>query len=330
MELPNLDRRKLLGLGAGSATTMALGTSAHAAPSEVDARRRPSASRLAASLPGSFTSEYVQTNGVRLHYVAGGSGAPLILLHGWPQTWWEYRAVMPDLAKKYRVIAVDLRGGGDSGKPQSGYDKKTMAADIAGLITALGYTKAHVAGHDIGAMVAFSLAVNTPQAVDKLVMLDVTHPDSGYYEARMLPVPGAGFHPWWWAFNQVNGLPERLVTGRSRILIDWMFDSFLVNQDAISAADRAIFAHAYATPDAIRGGNGWYQTFGQDIIDNEAYGQIATPTLGLASPAFYPSFAAVLSQQATNLQLAQIEDTGHYFLDEQPAAVVAHLMAFLG
>lgn len=325
-----MERRKLFAIGAGSAAAVVTGAGAHAAPAEGQARRGPSSSYLAASLSGSFTSGHVWTNGVRLHYVAGGRGAPLILLHGWPQTWWEYRTVMPDLAEQYRVIAVDLRGGGDSSKPQSGYDKKTMAADIAGLITALGYTKAHVAGHDIGAMVAFSLAVNMPQFVDKLVMLDVTHPNSGYYEFRMLPAPGGGLHPWWWAFNQVNSLPEQLVTGRSRILVDWMFDSFLVNRDAISDTDRAIFAHAYATPDAIRGGNGWYKTFGQDIIDNDTYGQIDTPTLGLASPAFYPSLVATLSEQATNLQTAQIDDTGHYFIDEQPAAVVQHLKAFLG
>ncbi|MCX4388068.1 alpha/beta hydrolase [Micromonospora peucetia] len=325
-----LNRRKLLALGAGTVAAATAGTSAQAAPSEVDASRAPSPSRLADSLPGSFTSSYVQTNGVRLHYVAGGSGAPVILLHGWPQTWWEYRKVMPDLATKYRVIAVDLRGGGESSKPQSGYDKKTMAADIAGLITALGYTKAHVVGHDIGAMVAYSLTVNKPQAVDKLVMLDVAHPNSGYYDFRMLPAPGAPFHPWWFAFNQVDILPERLVAGRSRFLVDWMFDYLLVNHAAISSFDRAIFAQAYATSDAIRGGNGWYKAFGQDIIDNGTYGQIATPTLGLACPAFYPGLAATLSTQATNLQLAQIADTGHYFVDEQPAAVVQQLKAFLG
>ncbi|MET7427327.1 alpha/beta hydrolase [Dactylosporangium sp. NPDC005555] len=325
-----MDRRKLLALGAGTVAAAAAGTSAQAVPSEVDATSTPSPSRLAASLRGSFTSGYVQTNGVRLHYVAGGSGAPVLLLHGWPQTWWEYRKIMPDLATRYRVIAVDLRGGGNSSKPQSGYDKKTMAADVAGLITALGYTKAHVVGHDMGAMVAYSLAANKPQAVDKLVMLDVTHPNSGYYEFRMLPAPGAPFHPWWFAFNQLNSLPEQLVTGRSRFLVDWMFDYLLVNRAAISDADRAIFAAAYATPDAIRGGNGWYKAFGQDIIDNDTYGKIDTPTLGLACPGFFPGLAATLSAQATNLQLAQIDNTGHYFVDEQPAAVVQQLKAFLG
>src|SRR5690348_11178848 len=114
-----------MALGVGAAAAAAISDPAQAATDGVPAV--PSAARLAASLPG-FTSRFADVNGVRLHYVAGGSGEPLILLHGWPQTWWEYHKVMPALATRYRVIAVDLRGAGDSGKPRGGYDKKTMAA----------------------------------------------------------------------------------------------------------------------------------------------------------------------------------------------------------
>src|SRR4051794_2787430 len=108
----SINRRKLLAFGAGAVAAAATGAAAEAAPPEENAAKALSPNRLTTSLPGNFTSNYVQTNGVRLHYVAGGSGAPVILLHGWPQTWWEFRKVMPDLAAKYRVIAVDLRGGG--------------------------------------------------------------------------------------------------------------------------------------------------------------------------------------------------------------------------
>ena len=117
---------------------------------------------LAHSLLGGFVSASMKVNGVRLHYVIGGQGEPLILLPGWPETWWEFHKIMPQLAKTHRVIAVDLRGMGGSDKPRGGYDKKTMAADIQALASALRYDRVDIAGHDIGAMVAYAFAANYP------------------------------------------------------------------------------------------------------------------------------------------------------------------------
>lgn len=326
----DMDRRTLMALGAGAVAAAASGSAAEAAASGEATSAVPTAASLAASLPGGFSSRYADVNGVRLHYVVGGTGQPLILLHGWPQTWWEYHKVMPALATRYRVIAVDLRGAGGSSKPQTGYDKKTMAGDIAALAAHLGYAKVNVAGHDMGSMIAYSLAANHPGVVNKVALLDVAHPNDSYYEFRMLPVPGAPFHPWWFAFNQVAQLPEQLVTGRSRYLIDWMFDNLLVNRAAINDLDRSIYALAYSTSDAIRGGNGWYKALGQDIIDNATYAPVTVPLLGIAHDIFYPSFAATLAQQATNVQLVQLANTGHYFVEEQPQAVIEHLTAFFG
>src|SRR5690349_14796827 len=107
-----------------------------------------------------LTNGYTTVNGVRLHYVTAGSGDPVVLLPGWPRTWREFRKIIPALAATHRVIAVDLRGMGESAKPADGYDKKTMAVDIAALIRKLGHDQADVVGSDIGAMVAFSLAAN--------------------------------------------------------------------------------------------------------------------------------------------------------------------------
>jgi pimeloyl-ACP methyl ester carboxylesterase len=283
----------------------------------------PSDAFLAASLAGGFTSSYVTVNGVRLHYVAGGQGAPLVLLPGWPETWWEYRKVMPALAAAgRRVIALDLRGMGGSDKPAGGYDKKTMAGDVYAFIQALGYSQVDIAGHDIGSMVAFSFAVNYPQATRRLAMLDVTHPDSSYYQIPMLPPPGAPFYPWWFAFNQVANLPEELVVGRAQYLVNWMFDSLLVNPNAVSAFDRAVYTAAYNTADGIRGGNGWYQTFGQDIVDLGTYGQVTAPVLGMVDQLFAPRMQATLPTQATNVQVVVVPNTGHYFVEEQPQAVI--------
>lgn len=140
---------------------------------------------LVKSLPG-FQNGYADVNGTRLHYVIGGEGAPLVLLPGWPQTWWQFHKIMPTLAKSYRVIAVDLRGMGGSSKPPAGYDKKNMAKDIRELVQKLGYDKVHMAGHDIGAMVAFSYAANYPEATTKLALLDVPHPDDFFSQLTMV------------------------------------------------------------------------------------------------------------------------------------------------
>src|SRR3984893_1864274 len=155
-----MSRRKAITLGAGAA--------ALAANDRAGAAGGPANAPLARSLPGGFRSGYAKVNGIRLHYVAGGQGEPLFLLPGLPETWWEYHEIMPSLAARYRVIVVELRGMGGSDKPQSGFDKKTMAGDIFQLGRAVGYDTVNIAGHDIGSMVAFRFAVNQPAANRKL------------------------------------------------------------------------------------------------------------------------------------------------------------------
>ena len=145
---------------------------------------------LAASLPGDFRNGYAEVNGTHIHYVEGGKGTPVLLLPGWPQTWWEFHKIMPELAKRHRVIAVDLRGMGGSAKPGLGYDKKNMAKDIHELTQALGYKQVNIAGHDIGAMVAYSFAANYPDATLKISLIDVAHPEESLYTLSLLPPPG--------------------------------------------------------------------------------------------------------------------------------------------
>src|SRR5258708_24293541 len=119
---------------------------------------------LAASLPGDFRNGYGEVNGTRIHYVEGGKGTPVLLLQGWPQTWWEFHKIMPELAKRHRVIAVDLRGMGGSAKPGLDYQKKNMAQDIHGLTQPLGHKQASITRHDIEATLAYSFAANNPNA----------------------------------------------------------------------------------------------------------------------------------------------------------------------
>ncbi|MEV0248559.1 alpha/beta hydrolase [Nocardia sp. NPDC050712] len=296
---------------------------------------------LAAALEGGFRSRVAEVNDVRLHYVDGGAGAPLLLLGGWPQTWWQWNKVMPALARRYRVIAVDLRGMGGSSKPAAGYDKKTMAADIHALITHLGLESVSIAGHDIGAMVAYAYAANYPEATDKIALLDVPHPDAGWQQFGLLPESdqhvdsviesGARSYLWWFAFNQVQDLPELLLgDGRIRLLIDWLFTRQAKDPNTIDEHSRRVYARAYATPDAIRAGNGWYRTFGQDITDEQDYDRVTAPLLALGGDeSNYEYLRNLMPTKGTDVRVVEIAGCGHYIPEEQPAAVIEALVEFL-
>ncbi|MFE6398721.1 alpha/beta fold hydrolase [Streptomyces alboflavus] len=291
---------------------------------------------LAAFLEGDFTSAHADVNGTRLHYVTGGEGEPLVLLGGWPQTWWQFHKIMPELARHYRVIAVDLRGMGGSAKPPSGYDKKTMARDIHELIRHLGHDSAHLVGHDIGAMVAYAVAANHPETTRKVALLDVAHPDQNFLEIPMLPTAepgtgwetGPGYYLWWFAFNQVKGLPEQLLDGRVGVFNDWLFGYMLKDQSSIDERSRAVYAAAYSTPDALRAGNAWYQAFRHDIADFATYEPVRAPLLGLAGEANLDYLRESLTRHGTDAAVRAVPDAGHYLPEEQPELVTKELMEF--
>lgn len=290
---------------------------------------------LAASL-GAFRSETADVNGTQIHYVIGGSGPPLVLLPGWLQTWWEFNKVMPSLAEHFTVIAADIRGMGSSGKPDGGYDKKTMAADILALSKKLGYERINIAGHDIGAMVAYAFAANYPNATLKLALIDTPHPTEGWRQLTMLPPDGTfgakvdkahPVYPWWFALNQVPLLPEELLLGRYHLIQNWSFNYMLKDNASISERDRQIYYAAYSTADAIRGGNGWYRSFGQDIKDEAGYSKLQMPVLALGGIG-HDWLAAALPEKAANLKLIRVENSGHFIPEEQPRAMVREFIAF--
>ncbi|MFJ6722402.1 alpha/beta fold hydrolase [Streptomyces sp. NPDC091259] len=275
-----------------------------------------------------FEHHYADVNGTRLHYVSGGEGEPLVLLPGWPQTWWQFHKIMPALAERHRVIAVDYRGMGTSDKPESGYDKKTMARDIYELVRHLGHERVNIAGEDIGSMVAYAFAANHPEAISKLALWEVGHPGEVFNELRMLPQPSQP-HLWWFAFNQVDDLPEKLFEGRYRLLIDYLIGIEARNADAIDEASRAIYAAAYEQPGAVRASNAWYQTFGQDIEDARTYDRLRMPVLGLGGMnfAFVP---ALLDGKATDVRYVELKGAGHYLSQERPEELTRELLAFFG
>lgn len=287
-------------------------------------------------LPG-FTNHYATVNGIRLHYVVGGSGPALVCLPGWPQTWYSYHPIAAGLAEHYRVIIVDIRGMGSSDKPATGYDKKTMAQDIHALLRHLGIEKASLLGHDIGGMVATSFGFNYPEATEKLLLADGAHPSEGMRQMPLLPPPGAlaakmdGQQPyaWWMAFNQVKELPEQLLAGRFRYLLDYLFQYVMLDESRMSDFDRAVYAAVYDQPDSIRAANAWYQAFNQDIADANTYGRLGMPVLGLGSHVSYGYLQMSLPYIADNVQVIGLLDSGHYMFEEKPEEVLAAVLHFL-
>lgn len=288
-------------------------------------------------LPG-FQNGYARVNGVRLHYVAGGTGAPLVLLPGHPETWWGFNKIMPALAKKYRVIVVDIRGMGSSDKPAGGYDKKTMAHDIYALVRQLGYKKINIAGHDIGSMVAFSFAANHPEATAKLALLDVPPADESLFAIRMLPREGTfgakvdathPIYPWWFAMHQVNGLPEKLLAnGGMSLYVDWLFNYLLNDSSKLSARDLAVYKDAYQSRDSIRAGHAWYKAFPRDVNDGKAYKKLEMPVLGLGAEFTGYEWLQAVKTKASDFQLVKVENSGHFIHIEQPEFVARHLIEF--
>ena len=174
-----------------------------------------------------FSHHMASVNGIQMHYVIGGKGDPIVLLHGFPQSWYEWRHIMPSLAKNYTVIVPDLRGFGDSSKPVTGYDGKTTAEDIYQLTSQLGFNQILLVAHDVGGQTAYSYAVAHPNNVTKLVIMDFPFPG-------FLPPEFGENGPWWFAFQQTPNLPESLVEGKEREYISWFFKGLAYNPSAIT------------------------------------------------------------------------------------------------
>jgi pimeloyl-ACP methyl ester carboxylesterase len=303
---------------------------------EIASYNQYSDAELIKQWPG-FENRYENVNGINLHYVEGGSGDPIICLPGWPQTWYSFKNIAPALSKNYRVIVIDIRGMGTSEKPQTGYDKKTMAKDVYELIIKLKLEKATVVGHDIGGMVAMSLAFNYPDCVSKVILMDGAHPSEGMLQMPLIPAMGAfkekmtgdAQYAWWMGFNQVKGLPEKLLEGRFHFLLDWLFSYVMIDDSKMSAFEREVYATAYNSSESIRASNAWYQTFSEDIEDSKKYEQLNMPVLGIGSNVGYNFTKIGLPYVAKNHKIVGILNSGHYMIEEKPEEVLDAMERFL-
>jgi len=271
-----------------------------------------------AMLGGGFVSGTAQANGTTLHYVRGGTGPAIILLHGFPEDWYAYHRVMPLLAKQFTVVAVDLRGIGGSAATAAGYDAANMAEDIHRLMEYLHFEHVYVVGHDIGGMVAYAFARRYPESCRGVMLLDAPVPGLGPWDAvKANPIT------WHIHFQQTPDLPEQLIAGREAIY----FRHFL-HSDTFRDADVARYARAYAAPEHLRAALEIYRAFPANEKFNAAQSSAISLPLVLApgehSPfeKLMPSFAEALrAHGCTNVKIEVIQNSVHYVADEQPEAV---------
>lgn len=274
-----------------------------------------------------FQHRTARVNDVLLHYVICGQGEPIVLLHGWPQTWYEWRKIMPALAERYTVIAPDMRGLGDSAKPATGYDKRTIAADIYELVRHLGFERIFLVGHDWGGPVAYAYACAHPEDVRKLVILDV-------------PIPGAGleqalaFRPrsvWHIQFHYVRDLPEALIAGRERTYLTWFYRT-AYNPTAIDEQAIGEYVRCYSAPGGLRAGFEYYRAIFTDAEHNteNAKTKLKMPALALGGDRGFGELTIrSMNQLAENVRGEVIEHCGHWIPEEQPELLLNRLLGFL-
>ena len=276
-----------------------------------------------------FSHHMAAVNGIQLHYVIGGKGDPVVLLHGWPETWYAWRHVMPALAKNFTVIAPDLRGLGDSSKPPTGYDGKTVAEDIHQLVTQLGFESIFLVGHDIGTQVAYSYAAVHPSEVKRLAVMELTIP--GFAPAGRMPL-------WWVIFHQTPDVPEALVQGKEMTYLSWFYQNLAYNPAAITQEAINEYVSKYSAPGGMHAGFEHYRAMPQDAIQNQNYSKtkLTMPVLALGG-GYIPTFGGnitmptviygmkILAQNVTGIT---VSNSGHFIPDEQPDVVVNLLNNF--
>jgi pimeloyl-ACP methyl ester carboxylesterase len=280
---------------------------------------------------GTFTSRYVDTGELRLHAVTGGGGPPLLLVHGWPQTWYAWRMVMPALARDFSVIAVDQRGIGLSDKPQGGYDTGTLAGDLVALMDALGHQRFAVYGTDVGLPIAYALAADHPGRLDRLVVSEAPLPGVSPSPPLFLP-PLLNARLWHLAFNQLPKVNEQLVTGREDIFFGAEFDASAGTRKLPDYAVKYYIDTLAADPDALRGSFGFYRAIPATIAQNEQRKtrRLTLPVLAIGGEeSAGEGVGNTMKLAADDVQTMVLTGSGHWVAEQAPEQLLAALTAFL-
>lgn len=277
--------------------------------------------------PPSFRIQNIQTNGTTIHTRVGGAGPAVVLLHGYGETGDMWVPMAVDLARDHTVIVPDLRGLGLSSKPAGGYDKKTQADDVLGVLAALRVDNIDLVTHDIGNMVGYAFAALYPERVKRFVLIDAPVPGIGPWEEILK-------NPLLWHFRFGGPDMERLVAGRERIYLDRFWNEFSATPARFTENSRRHYAKLYARSGAMHAGFAQFAAFDQDAKDNQALlakgGKLTMPVLAIGGEkSFGPTMAVVMRSTAGDVTEGVIPDSGHWIMEENPKATVTMVRAFL-
>jgi pimeloyl-ACP methyl ester carboxylesterase len=283
-----------------------------------------------ATIPG-ITHHRVEVNGTTLHYVAAGTGGtPILLVHGFPETWWSFHRLIPLLAAHHRVFAVDLRGFGDSGNGPGTYDSATAAEDLHLLIDQLGVGPVHLTGQDIGGASVFRLATTHPQDVLSLTAIETGLPGFGMEVLADITHGGV----WYIGVLAAPGIPEMLLTGREReFLGQFVFPTLSATPGAITEADIDEFARTYARPDGWRGAIGLYRSMLREGSEITALAQtpgLNVPVLAVGARAGSFTLATMTQAAASEVSSVSLDGVGHYAAMEAPEELAKAMIEFTG
>lgn len=286
----------------------------------------PAVNAQVPAFPDGFRDENLPVNGTTIHVRVGGRGPAALLLHGYGESGDMWAPLAADLQRDRTVIVPDLRGMGSSARAQTGYDKKTQALDMAGVLDALKIDAVDLVTHDIGNMVGYAFAARFPARVRRFVLMDAPLPGVGPWDEILK-------NPLLWHFRFGGPDMERLVAGRERIYLDRFWNEFSADPKSFSEASRQHYAAIYAQPGAMRAGFAQFAAFDQDAIDNRAFvanGKLAMPVLAIGGEkSFGLTMATVMRFAATDVTPLSIPNSGHWLMEEQPAATVAAVRDFL-
>ncbi|MBB4839975.1 pimeloyl-ACP methyl ester carboxylesterase [Sphingomonas kyeonggiensis] len=280
-----------------------------------------------APFPAAFKTQEIATNGTTIHVRVGGHGPAVLLLHGYGETGDMWAPLAAALDDDHTVIVPDLRGMGLSAHPAGGFDKMNQGRDMQGVLAALGIQKFDLVTHDIGNMVGFALATQQPDRVGRFVLIDAPVPGVGPWEEILK-------NPLLWHFRFGGPDMERLVAGRERIYLDRFWNEFSANPARFDEKSRQHYAALYARPGGMHSGFAQFAAFDQDAIDNRAWlatgAKLNMPILALGGEkSFGLTMAVVMRAGATNVTEGVVPDSGHWIMEENPAATVKLVKAFL-
>ncbi|MDX3354914.1 alpha/beta hydrolase [Streptomyces sp. ME01-24h] len=284
--------------------------------------------------PPGFESKYAEVNGFRMHYVQGGKGSPVVLIHGFPQTWAEWRNQMGPLSKDHTVIAVDLRGMGDSEVTESGYRTEQLAEDVHELLKQLKLNDGvQVVGHDIGLWVSYAYASRWPSEVRRMAVMEAPIPDKSIYTFPALGADADKPSAWHFGMFQLP-LAEQLIAGHERAFVEGFIGEYLgKDKSAFTPSDYDFHAELLKRPGRTTAWMNVYRQLREDIRRNAQFaaeGKLTMPVLAIGgSESFGEGIADQWRMYATNVEGRVLEGSGHWVTEEKPQEVTALLRSFL-